>query len=190
MPDKDKRVQEWSVAFCSQEEVEVKATPDTGKQSSEDSLPAFWAWLKKWAWVVPVVALVAPAFQAYNSFHSKQPNIVIPTQTRVEILMNAEGNPTSSPPPDPSRSRGVVPSPATPPAPWYEAKVMVYRASEIPKFSVNDGVRRPDEYTAGIATFHLPAGAYDIKAEYPERICEAVFSIPHEGEVEATCHLR
>jgi hypothetical protein len=165
-------------------------TPTPAKQSSETSrqLP----WLQRWQWALSLLLAAAGVavgiIQTIHAFNSGQPKIVVnSSQSNVAITMPPAGTSGSHLPVGPSHA---APTPATPRAQLYEAKVMVYRAAEIPKFSVNDGLKRPDEFHEGIATFLLPAGAYDIKAEYPERICEAVFSVPHEGEAEATCHLR
>ncbi len=63
---------------------------------------------------------------------------------------------------------------------------------EIPKFSVNHVATQPDEYRPGMATFRLPAGSYDVLAEYmqTERICEAIFSVPSDLRPQAKCHYR
>jgi len=79
---------------------------------------------------------------------------------------------------------------AVTPAPRHIVRVMVYDGAEIPRFFVDEKAVQPDEYLAGTATFRLPAGSHGIRAEYPERICQARVSIPSTTQVESQCNLR
>ena len=76
------------------------------------------------------------------------------------------------------------------PAKMTEVKIVVYNGNDFPKFTINGKVHRADQYEGGVATFHLASGSYDIKAEYEDRVCEAVFSVPETKHAGAQCNLK
>jgi hypothetical protein len=72
-------------------------------------------------------------------------------------------------------------------APQHPVTVVLYDGAETPKFLIDGKATPPRSYQSGEAEFRLVAGQHSLKAEYPNRVCTADFSLPAQTRVTAEC---
>jgi hypothetical protein len=69
----------------------------------------------------------------------------------------------------------------------YNLEIVLYNGADVPEVFVNEKRVLPERYSSGIATLHLAAGGYHLRAEYGARTCSASFSAPAKKPVAANC---
>ncbi len=72
----------------------------------------------------------------------------------------------------------------------HEFNVAFYNGANDPEFFVDKKPSQPAKYSSGIATFYLATGRHTIQAEYGDRTCSAMVSVPLSEPAAATCNLK